>query len=161
MMTSEHKLVVTLPNDTDIVVTRAFNAPADLLFEAFTQPEHVRNWWGFRTSVPVVFEGDVRVGGRYRYVMREGEQEVAFNGEYREVEAPSKLVYTEVYEPYPDNPGLVTVTIEERGDGTSLMTQTTRYQSKEVRDMVAESMQGGAEVSMDRLEEVVEGLKAR
>jgi hypothetical protein len=82
--------VVTLPSDTEILVTRAFDAPADLVFMAYTTPELVKQWWGFETSEWLVCDIDLRVGGQWRYVTREqGGFEVAFHGEYREISAPT------------------------------------------------------------------------
>ena len=82
---------VTTPSDTDIRITRTFDAPADLVFKAYTTPELVQRWWGFEESEWLVCEIDLRVGGRWRYVTREKAGfEVAFHGEYREIDAPSK-----------------------------------------------------------------------
>ena len=82
--------VVTLPNDTEIVITRAFDAPADLVFQAYTTPDLVKRWWGFETSEWLVCDIDLRVGGTWRYVTREqtpeGPFEVGFHGEYREID---------------------------------------------------------------------------
>jgi uncharacterized protein YndB with AHSA1/START domain len=162
--TDRGELVVTLPTDREIVMTRKFNAPARLVFEAFTNPELVARWWGFPTSVPVLFEAEVRPGGAWRYVMREpGSGEVGFHGEYIEVEPPSRLVYTEIYEGdfegYPEGePARTTVTFEEQ-DGVTTMVSTSLYQSKEVRDMVVESMEGGAAISLDRLEELIQTMQ--
>lgn len=161
--TSE-RLVVTLPSDVEIRMTRTFAAPAALVFEAFTNPEHVRHWWGYPTSEPVVFEGEIRPGGTYRYVARDqidGEAiEIGFHGEYLEVNAPSRVVYTEVFEglegnPFPPDAAVGTVTFDEH-DGRTTVVSTFRYPSKEVRDLVVESgMEEGAAVSYDRLEELL------
>ncbi|MQA01015.1 MAG: ATPase [Dehalococcoidia bacterium] len=156
------KLVVSTPSDTEIVLTRTFAAPAAVVFEAWTTPEHVRNWWGLRNSQMVVCEIDLRVGGRWRYVTRESDgTEVAFNGEYQEIDAPTRIVNTEVFEMFPDNGSLITNTFEER-DGQTTLTQTCVYESREVRDMVIESgMEDGADQSMDRLEEVIQTMRTR
>ena len=104
-MTSNHatsnrhgSAVITLPSDTDYLVTRAFDAPAKLVFEALTTPELVKRWWGFETSEWLVCEIDLRVGGQWRYVIREREMEVGFHGEYRELNGPHRMVWTEMYE---------------------------------------------------------------
>src|SRR5688500_2443345 len=97
--------VVTLPSDTEILITRDFDAPAHLVFKAMTTPELVKRWWGFETSQWEVCEIDLRVGGRWRYVTtEEGGFQVAFHGDYREIDAPHRLVSTEVFEgaPVPD-----------------------------------------------------------
>jgi uncharacterized protein YndB with AHSA1/START domain len=153
--------VLTLPSDTEILITRSFDAPAELVFRAYTTPELVRRWWGFETSEWLVCEVDLRVGGRWRYVTREeGGVEVGFHGEYREIDAPRRLVSTEVYEgapvPDPDAAGtLNTVTLDEV-DGVTTMTVLVQAPSQEVRDAIIESgMEGGMQVSFDRLEDLV------
>ena len=151
--------VVTLPSDTDILITRAFDAPAEKVFEAYTTPELVKRWWGFETSEWLVCEIDLRVGGTWRFVTRErNDFEVGFHGEYREIERPHRLVSTEVYEGAPDVDGgtaLNVMTLEEV-DGVTTLTVLGTYPSKEVRDMVIESgMEGGMQVSYDRLEDLV------
>lgn len=94
--------VVILPSDTELLITRVFDAPAELVFKAYTTPELVRRWWGFETSERLVCEIDLRVGGTWRFVTRERDMEVGFHGEYREVERPHRLVSTEAYEGIPD-----------------------------------------------------------
>ncbi|MGD9697171.1 MAG: SRPBCC family protein [Thermoleophilia bacterium] len=148
--------VVTTPSDTEILVTRVFDAPAELIFAAYTTPELVKRWWGFEDHEWLVCESDPVVGGRWRFVTREaGGMEVAFNGEYLEVEPPYRLVATEVYEPFPDAGAVNTLTLEEK-DGASTLTLLTRYQQKEHRDMViASGMEVGLQVSFDRMEDLV------
>ena len=162
-MTWEHsdRLKVTLPSDCEIVMTRTFDAPAALVVEAWTTPEHVRQWWGLRAEDMVVCEIDLRVGGTWRFVTRDGDgNEIAFRGEYREIVAPTRLVNTEIFEMFPDNGSLITSLFEER-DGRTTLTSTCVYESKEVRDMVATSMEHGVDVSMDRLEELLATLVQR
>ena len=151
--------VITLPADTDIVVTRVFDAPAEKVFDAYTTPELVRRWWGFETSEWLVCEVDLRVGGTWRYVTREEAGfEVGFHGEFLEIERPHLLVSTEVYEGAPDPEGAVavnTLTLEEV-DGVTTLTVLGRYPSKEIRDMVIESgMEHGMQISYNRLEDIV------
>jgi uncharacterized protein YndB with AHSA1/START domain len=153
--------VLTLPSDTEILITRSFDAPAELVFRAYTTPALVRRWWGFETSEWLVCEVDLRVGGRWRYVTREeGGFEVGFHGEYREIDAPRRLVSTEVYEgapvPDPDAAGtLNTVTLDEV-DGVTTMTVLVQAPSQEVRDAIIESgMESGMQISYDRLEDLV------
>jgi len=152
---------VTTPSDTDIVMTRVFDAPRHLVFEALTKPEHVRRWWGIlddKHSVPVC-EIDLRVGGAWRFVGRGPDGDIpAFYGEYREITPPDRLVNTEFFEPFPDAGSLVTTVLTEEGGKTQL-TVTASYPSKEVRDMVLQTgMEHGAAISYDRLEEVAAGL---
>jgi uncharacterized protein YndB with AHSA1/START domain len=153
--------VITLPSDTEILITRQFDAPAARIFEAYTTPELVRRWWGFETGEWLVCEIDLRVGGRWRYVVKEHDDlEVGFHGEYREISAPQRLVSTEVYEgapvPDPDAAGtLNTVTLDER-DGVTTLSVLAQAPSKEVRDAIIESgMEVGMQVSYNRLEDVV------
>ena len=150
-------LTVTTPSDREIVMTRAFDAPPDLVFAAWTDPEHVRHWWGWRTSTMIHCEADVRPGGSWRYVTREADgTEVPFTGVYREVTPPERVVYTEVYDVEPFNsgePAVTTVTFTEE-DGRTALTCTTLYPSREIRDAVIQSgMEGGAAESLDRMAE--------
>ena len=155
-------LQVTTPSDLEIVMTRAFDAPRDLVFEVWTKPEHVRHWWGLRSSSMIHCEADVRPGGSWRYVTREENgDEVPFRGVYREVTPPERLVYTEIYDVEPFNtgdPAVNTVTFTEE-DGRTIMTCTTLCPSKEVRDYILGSgMEIGAAESYDRLAEHLKTL---
>jgi uncharacterized protein YndB with AHSA1/START domain len=150
--------VITLPSDTDMLITRVFDAPAELIFRAWTTPELVRQWWGFETSVWLVCEIDLRVGGTWRFVARERDMEVGFHGEYREIDRPHLLVSTEVYEgaPNPEESGSVNTMTLDEVDGVTTMTTLVQYPSQEIRDAVLESgMEGGMQVSYDRLEVLV------
>jgi uncharacterized protein YndB with AHSA1/START domain len=150
--------VITIPNDTDYVVTRKFDAPAQLVFRALTTPELVKRWWGFETSEWLVCEIDLRVGGRWRYVTMDEGQEVGFHGEYLEIEHPTRLVSTEAFEGVPDPDAVAstnTVTLEQAG-GVTTMTVYVKLPSNEIREMIfATGMEGGMQVSYDRLEDLV------
>ena len=152
---------VTTPSDQEIRMTRLFNASRHLVFEAMTTPEHVKQWWGRLGdgySVPVC-EIDLRVGGRWRFVNRHPHGEAAFHGEYREITAPSRLVFTEVFEEFPDTLSIVTTELVDEG-GKTRMTATVQYPSLEVRDMViATGMSAGAGISYDRLEDLIATLQ--
>jgi len=147
---------VTLPSDREILITRQFDAPANLVFKAFTTPELVRRWWGFDTSEWLVCDIDLREGGSWRYVTREaGGFEVAFHGEYRTIEAPHRIVSTEVFEGVPDAAALNTSVFEEDA-GVTTMTITVVHGSQEHRDgHIASGMEGGMQISMNRLEDLV------
>jgi uncharacterized protein YndB with AHSA1/START domain len=150
-------LDVTTPTDREIVITRAFDAPRALVFEAWTKPEHVRHWWGWRTSTMITCEADVRPGGSWRYVTREENgMEVPFTGVYQEVTPPERVVHTDVYDVEPFNqgdPAVSTVTFREES-GRTTVTVSTMYPSKEIRDAVLGSgMEAGAAESYDRLAE--------
>lgn len=152
---------VTTPSDREIRMTRLFNAPRELVFEAMTKPEHVKQWWGRLGegySVPVC-EIDFRVGGAWRFVNRHPKGEAAFYGEYREIDAPGRVVFTEIYEPFPESVSVVTAELLEENGKTRLIT-TVRYSSPEVRDMVMGSgMSQGAAISYDRLEDLIASLQ--
>jgi uncharacterized protein YndB with AHSA1/START domain len=152
---------VTTPSAEEIRMTRLFDAPRRLVFEAMTKPEHVTEWWGRLGegySVPVC-EIDLRPGGRWRFVNRHPNGEAAFHGEYREVTPPSRLVFTEIFEDFPDAVSVVTSEFADE-NGKTRMTVTVRYPSQEVRDMVISSgMSRGAGISYDRLEDLVVRLK--
>ncbi len=151
----------TTPSEREIVLTRLFDAPRDLVWEAMTKPEHIRRWWGCldeRYSVPVC-EVDLRVGGAWRFVGRGPEGDYpAFYGVYREVDAPARVVFTEIFEPFPDAGSLVTSVLSEE-DGKTRLTVTCLYPSSDIRDMVLQTgMTRGAGLSYDRLEEVASAL---
>ena len=152
----------TTPSDQEIRLTRLFNAPRHLVFDAMTKPEHVKQWWGRLGegySVPVC-EIDLRVGGAWRFVNRHPKGEAAFHGEYREILPPSRLVFTEIFEPFPESVSVVTTEFTDEG-GQTRMTATVRYPSKDVRDMVlASGMSHGAGISYDRLEDLVAALQS-
>src|ERR1700676_4569288 len=114
---------VTTPSDQEIRMTRLFNAPRELVFEAMTKPEHVREWWGRLGegySVPVC-EVDFRVGGAWRFVNRHPKGEAAFHGEYREITPPSRVVFTEVFELFPAPSSVVTAESRQEGGRTHLI----------------------------------------
>lgn len=142
-------------------MTRLLNAPRQLVFEAMTRPEHVKRWWGCLGdgySVPVC-EIDLRPGGRWRFVNRHPKGEAAFHGEYREVTPPGRVVFTEIFEDFPDVESVVTAELSDEG-GKTRLTATVWYPSTEVRDMVMKSgMATGAGISYDRLEDLVAELQ--
>jgi uncharacterized protein YndB with AHSA1/START domain len=152
---------VTTPSDREIVLTRLFDAPRHLVFEAMSQPEHIKQWWGNLAegySVPVC-EVDLRVGGRWRFVNRTPKGEMAaFYGVYREIAPPERVVFTEIFEPFPDAESVVTSVLTEE-NGKTRLTATCLYPSLEVRDMVLKTgMEKGAALSYDALEEVAARL---
>jgi uncharacterized protein YndB with AHSA1/START domain len=151
---------VSTPADREIHMTRLFNAPRHLVFEAMSKPEHIKRWWGClgdEYSVPVC-EVDLRVGGKWRFVNRHPKGEAEFYGEYREVDPPKRIVFTEIYAPFPDAGSVVTCDLLEE-NGKTRMNVRAEYPSKEVRDMVISTgMAKGAAISYDRLEEVATGL---
>ena len=151
---------VTTPTDTQIRLTRLFDAPRELVWEAMSKPEHIKRWWGQLGegySVPVC-EVDLRPGGRWRFVNKHPKGEVAFRGVYKEISPPDRIVFTEVMEPYPEPGSIVTAVFTEE-NGKTRMTTTVDYFTREVRDMVLNSgMERGAAMSYDRLDEVAMAL---
>jgi uncharacterized protein YndB with AHSA1/START domain len=148
--------VVTLPSDTEILITREFDAPADLVFEAWTTPELVKRWWAGDRGVVTEVQIDLQIGGRWRWAMAaNGGFEVAFSGEYREIDRPLRLVRTEVFELVPDAEAVSTTTFDE-ANGVTTLKILGRYPSQEHRDAaVASGMEGGLQTSLDTLEELV------
>ena len=147
---------VTTPSDREIVMTRVFDAPRRLLFEAWTQPEHVVRWWGCDGSSLTVCEIDLRPGGAWRFVLRGPDgKDYPFKGVYREIAPPARLVYSECFdEPEVGRPEwLTTVAFEECG-GTTSLTMTCLHKSMEARDgHLRAGMEQGAAQTFDRLAE--------
>ena len=155
---------VSLPSDREIVLTRDFEAPRSLVFEAFTRPEHLKQWWGLRGSTLRVCEVDLRPGGAWRFVTRGANgHENPFRGEYREITPPERLVYTLVYdvEGARDSPGLVTDIFSEQGGRTTLV-ETMLFPTVEERDGLLKSgMKSGAAETFDRLAELLATLVSK
>jgi uncharacterized protein YndB with AHSA1/START domain len=152
---------VTTPSDREIRMTRLFDAPRRLVFEAMSNPEHIKRWWGNLGdgySVPVC-EVDLRVGGKWRFVNRHPKGDAEFYGIYREVNPPERIVFTEIYAPFPDSESVVTAVLTEE-NGKTRLTATASYPSQMVRDQVLQSgMARGAALSYDHLEEVAQSLQ--
>ena len=160
---NRHTFELTLPSDRTIRMTRLFDAPRDLVWEAMSKPEHISRWWGSLGegySVPVC-EVDLRPGGAWRFVNRHPRGEAEFYGVYREITPPERVVFTEIYAPFPDSGSVVTALLTEEG-GKTRLTVTSEYPSTEVRDMVLKTgMEKGAAISYDQLEEVAGELQRR
>jgi uncharacterized protein YndB with AHSA1/START domain len=158
--THSGKAVVTLPTETGILITREFAAPRHLVYRAWTEPALIRRWWAGRRGTVTVADVDLRVGGRWRFVMTaHGGFEVAFNGEYVEIAPEERIVFTEAFEGMPDaEPSMNTLTLAVK-DGRTVMTLMSEYATREVRDIVIGSgMEGGMQEGMDLLEEIALGL---
>ena len=151
-VTGSRAAVVTLPSDTQILITREFDAPRRLVFKAWTTPELIKRWWSGGRGTVTTAEVDLRVGGRWRYAMvADGGAEVAFHGEYREIVPDERIVSTEVFESMPDAQAVSTLTLTEK-DGRTTLTLLVRHTSKGNRDR---HLQYGdsLEAAMDRLEQ--------
>jgi len=154
-------LTVATPSDLEIVMTREFDAPRELVFEAHTKCEHLTNWWGPRKYTLEVCELDFRPGGKYRFVHRgpEGVDEHGFRGEFREIVPPEKIVWTFEWEGMPGHVSVDTVTLEDLG-GRTRLTAHSLFDSKEDRDgMLQSGMEEGAGETYDRLAEFVASMK--
>jgi uncharacterized protein YndB with AHSA1/START domain len=155
---------VTLPMDDQILITREFAAPRDLVYKAYTTPELVKRWWSGHHGQTTIAEIDLRVGGTWRYAMvAEDGSEVAFHGEYREIVSNERIVTTEVFEGAPETPDaqvpLNIVTFTEV-DGRTTLTLLVQCPSKEVRDMIINSgMEAGMQEGMDLLEQIAVSLR--
>jgi uncharacterized protein YndB with AHSA1/START domain len=155
---SKRTAVVTLPTDTQVLVTREFDAPKHLVYRAWTTPELIRQWWTGGRGEATEIKVDLRVGGYWRYAMlAHGEFEVAFHGEYLEVVPDERLVTTEIYEAVPDAPAKTTATFTEV-DGRTTVALLVEHASKEYRDMHAGSMEDGLQDALDLLERLAISL---
>ena len=163
-MTSSQTATVTLPTDEQILITREFDAPKHLVYKAWTTPELVKRWWNAKRGEVTIAEIDLRVGGKWRYVMMaDGGLEVGFHGEYREIVPNERIVSTEVYEGMPEGSPeegtLNTLTLTEV-DGRTTLTVLVQAPSKEIRDLIIDSgMEAGMQDAMDLLEQVAISLR--
>lgn len=160
--TSSHTAVVTLPTDTQILITREFNAPKHLVYRAYTTPELIRRWWSGDRGEVTLAQVDLRVGGRWRYVMTaHGGFEVAFHGDYKEIVTNERLVHTEVFEGIPnadEAAAEVTVTFVEH-EGRTTLAMLVQHANQQNRDMhVNSGMEGGMQEAMDKLEQIAVAL---
>ena len=155
-MTSSRTAVVTLPADTQILITRDFEAPRNLVYTAYTTPELIKRWWGGDRGEVTLAEVDLRVGGRWRYVMTaNGGFEVGFHGEYREIVPNERIVSTEIFEGAPEAEAVVEHTFTEK-NGRTTLTMLMQLPSRAVRDTIIDSgMEGGLQ------EELIDGIYRR
>lgn len=153
------KMTVSVKSDLEVELTRDFNAPRRLVFEAHSTPDHMQRWWGPRDTTMVSCEMDFRVGGRYRYVLRKANgREYAFRGEFLEIVPPDRLVQTFEFEGMPGEVSVETLTFEEH-DGRTTLRSTNRSSSIEARDAMLQSgMEKGAAETYDRLEELLRAI---
>jgi uncharacterized protein YndB with AHSA1/START domain len=154
---------VTLPTDEQILITREFDGPKHLVYQAWTTPELVKRWWSGHQGEMTIAEIDLRVGGRWRYVMvAHGGFEVAFHGTYREIVPNERIVNTQVYE-VPDAPegeGVLNIVTFTEVDGRTILSLLVQTASKEERDAIMSSgMEVGMQEQMDLLEQVAISLR--
>jgi len=148
--------------DREIVLTREFDAPRELVFKAMTDPKHVPNWWGPRKYTTIVDKLEVRPGGKWRFINRGPEGETAFRGEYRKIVPNERIVWTFEWEGLPGHVSVETAVLEEKGNGRTRLTATSVFANKEDRDgMLQSGMETGARESYERLDEILAQLRQK
>ncbi|MGH7131715.1 MAG: SRPBCC family protein [Phycisphaerales bacterium] len=139
---SKHTTQLSLPSDLEITMTRIFEAPRAIVFDAWTKPELLRRWWGPPGWTLVTCDADLHIGGSYRYVVRNPSgNEMDLRGTYRELSRPDRIVHTQTIVGCPaqgSDETLVTTVLSER-DGVTTLTSTLRYATKALRDTVMQS----------------------
>ena len=157
MIARASELKLTYPSDREIEFTRILDASRELVFKTMMDPNLIPRWWGPRRYTTLVDRMDVRVGGRWRFANRaEDGTEFWFNGEYREIVPPARLVSTFEFEGMPGHIGVDTTSFEDLGDGRTLLRVRSVFPSKEDRDLVlGTGMESGARETYDRLAEVL------
>lgn len=160
---SKARATVSLPTDTQILITREFAAPRHLVYRAWTTPELIKQWWHARRGVATIADVDLRVGGKWRWVMVTDDGfEVAFHGEYREIIPNERIVSTEVYEGIPNGEeaaALNTITFAEQ-NGRTMVTILVQHRSQEDRDgHINSGMEGGMQDALELLEQVAISLQ--
>lgn len=158
---AQRALTVTPRGEREILMTRTFAAPRDLVFEALSQPQHIQRWWGQRDDTMTTCELDFRVGGTWRFVVNGPHGEHGFCGEYREIVPVERIVQTFEWEGMPGHISTETLTLDER-DGRTTMTILCQFDTLEDRDgMLGSGMEVGAGQSYDRLEELLGDFKRK
>ena len=158
-MSTSSSAVVTLPSDTEILITREFDAPRHLVYRAWTTPELIRRWWSGDRGEVTSIEVDLRPGGTWRYVMiANAGFEVAFHGEYQEIVPGERIVSTEIFEGMPAAVAVSTTTFEDNG-ARAKVSILVRHQNKAYRDAhVASGMEEGLQEALNYLEQVARSL---
>lgn len=161
MNKSTNKLVVTLPSDLEMMMVREFNAPKHLVFQAMSQPQHMKRWWG-PEGTTLDCEMDFRVGGQYTMIIHKDDGSThPFKGEFLEIIENEKLVQTFIYnvEFIRDFPAINTITLVEK-DGITTCTGVIKHLTKDARDgHLQNGMEEGAAQSYSRLDVLLEVLK--
>ncbi|GGQ61424.1 SRPBCC domain-containing protein [Couchioplanes azureus] len=150
-------IAISTPSDTELVMSRSFDAPQELVFAAHTQAEHIRHWWGRGNPLDVTI--DFRVGGAWRFVETADGRQHAFRGEFREIQAPDSFTWTFEYEPMAGHVAVERYVFTEQ-DGRTTVTSTTRFTTRADRDgMIESGMEAGAEQSYAALDVYLAKLK--
>lgn len=157
MATRHQSATVTLPSDTEILITRSFEAPLALVWDTLTQPRHLLRWWGPTWCPMTACSVDFRVGGDWRYLCHDAAgMEFAWHGTYQAIEPGRSVTTTEVFEGFPDAVALNTMSLHE-ADGVTTITTLVRYDRKEYRDgHIDAGMERGMQETMDRLDELLD-----
>ena len=165
-MTTSGTAKVTLPTERQILITREFDAPKHLVYKAWTTPELVKRWWHANRGEATIAEIDLRVGGKWRYVMvADDGMEVGFHGEYREIVPNERIVSTEIYEGLPEgvseeDGATVNTAKFTEADGRTTLTILVQATSKVSRDAIIESgMEDGLQDALDLLEQAALSLR--
>jgi uncharacterized protein YndB with AHSA1/START domain len=155
------KTFIAEPGKQEMVMTRVFDAPRELVFDAYADPDRIPLWWGPTTLTTIVDQMDVRPGGTWRFIQHDPDgNEYGFHGVYHAVERPERVVYTFEFEGMPGHVVLETVTFEEQ-DGRTKMTVQSVFQAVEDRDgMLASMLEDGADDIWDRLAELLQAIDA-
>ena len=150
---------LTVPSDLEIVMTRVFNAPAQILFDMWTKPEHVRKWYAVRSTTMTVCDIDLRVGGAWRWVVTKPQgMEIAFSGVFLEIDPPHRLQRTEMFEAMPGAGSVVTLTFNEE-DGQTTFVMHMLFEKKEHRDICLKSgMELGVKECFQKIDELLAAL---
>jgi uncharacterized protein YndB with AHSA1/START domain len=154
-----NRTIVERKSERELVITRTFNGPARIVFEAWTTPELLKRWWAPKSTGMSLLScvADVRAGGRYRFEFgREGSRPMAFFGQYIEVTPPARLVWTNEES---DDGAVTTVTFEEKG-GKTLLVMHELYPSKEALDASIAGMEGGMPETFAQLDDLLVTLSA-
>jgi uncharacterized protein YndB with AHSA1/START domain len=165
-VTSNRRAKVTLPTDEQILIEREFDAPRHLVYSAYTTPDLVKRWWHAKRGEVTLAEIDLRVGGRWRYVMVATDgTEVGFHGEYREIVPNERIVSTEIFEGLPegvseDDAATLNTTTFTESDGRTKLTILVQAKNKISRDAIIESgMEDGLEDALALLEQAAGSLR--
>jgi uncharacterized protein YndB with AHSA1/START domain len=156
---AQRESTLTLPSDRELALKRVFNAPARILFDVWTKPEHVRKWYGVRSTTVTVCDIDLRVGGAWRWVVTKPQgMEIAFSGVFREIDPPHRLQRTEIFEAMPGSGSIVTLTFDEK-EGQTMFIMHMLFESKEHRDICLQSgMELGVKECFQKIDELVASL---
>lgn len=157
--TTSNKLTVTLPSDREIMMTRIFDAPRELVWKAYTDPVMLAQWWG-RGNKLVIERLDVERGGHWRFVEHSSDGVHGFEGRFREVTPPERLVQTFEWDGMPGYVSVTTATFEDLGDGRTKVVSTALFHTTEERDgMLHSGMEVGLGQSYDALDRLLEAVK--